>query len=76
MTTNAAYATIGFAEGSEAHYSIFAGVAEREYVVEIDGQRCMVVEADDDGITVVDPDNAGAERTHRRYDSFRELVIL
>jgi hypothetical protein len=81
---------IAFAPGSEAHYSVFAAVAEREYIVDIafsagattglPGESVMVLRADDDGIVVCEYDSkTGPLRNstyHIGYDEIRRLIIL
>lgn len=81
--------SITFAKDSEAHWSIFRAVAEREYTVDIklnDGiiglpsERVVVLEADDDGVTVCETSDDGApfrnSRWHIGYDEIDTLTIL
>ena len=81
--------SIKFATDSEAHYSVFSAIAEREYVVDIafepgvhiiEGDRLMVLKADDDGIVVCERGEDGSywrnDTTHIGYDEIKSLTIV
>ena len=80
---------ITFGEGSEAHYSVFRGIAEREYTVDIvlkpgiiglPSERVVVLLADDEGIAVCETTDDGAPirngTWHIGYDEIDTLTIL
>jgi hypothetical protein len=80
---------IEFGPGSEAHFSIFAAIAEREYVVDIKferdvnglpGDRVMVLKADDDGIIVCERGDDGSYwrigTYHIGYDEIKTLTVV
>lgn len=82
---------IAFGEGSEAHYSIYRAVAEREYMVDIkltpepaEGagpphEQVIVVTADDEGIEVCETRDGTPLRNtiwRIRYDQIDTLTII
>lgn len=76
---------IQFAEGSEAHYSVFQAIAERRYVVEIETKgnsmvsAWLVHSADDNGITAYFVYACGAigqRAASISYDEINTITIL
>jgi hypothetical protein len=83
--------SIAFAEPTEAYWSVFRAIAEREYIVNITytksdyappvpGDKLMVIGADDDGIIVCEYGDDGTywrnSSTHIGYDEIKTLTIL